>query len=270
MKDGSGPQSKGDETHLLQQHVELIGHSGISPDVHMARGYRSVTVKAELVRLGFGVNQARVPALLMPIWGVSGEIVQYQARPDRPRISKGKAIKYETPQGSHMVLDVPPAAREGLRDPKVPLFITEGVRKADSAVSRGLCCIDLLGVWNWRGTNDLGGKTALPDWELIALNGRTVFIVFDSDVSQKPSVQAAMLRLKSFLEMRGASVHIIHLPAGPAGEKVGLDDYLASHPERIAVVEHSYHTTSTPQAGVPGSPRWSRNRSAKRTSTARS
>ena len=44
-----------------------------------------------------------------------------------------------------------------------PLF-----RKADAAVSIGLCCIAVLGVWNWRGTSDWGGKTALPDWEMIA------------------------------------------------------------------------------------------------------
>ena len=48
-------------------------------------------------------------------------------------------------------------------------------------MSKGLCCIALLGVWSWRETNEHGGKTALPDWELIALNGRDVYITFDSD-----------------------------------------------------------------------------------------
>ena len=45
-----------------------------------------------------------------------------------------------------------------------------------------MCCIDLLGVWSWRGTNSDGGIAALPDWDYIALNGREVYIVFDSDV----------------------------------------------------------------------------------------
>jgi hypothetical protein len=80
------------------------------------------------------------------------------------------------------------------------LFVTEGARKADAAVSRELCCIDLLGVWNWRGTNEWGAKAALPDWDSIALNGRLVYIVFDSDVMLKVAVHTALRRLKAFLE----------------------------------------------------------------------
>lgn len=220
------PHSK-TEASLLPQHLRLIEASAIHADVALARGYRSVETKAELRRLGFGVNQARVPALLIPVWNIVGEIVLYQIRPDEPRIVKGKPVKYETPAGARMVIDVPPAAREWLRDPRRPLFVTEGIRKADAAVSKGLACIALLGVWNWRGSNEFGGKAALADWESIALNDRMVFIVFDSDVVQKPEVQAAMVRLKAFLESRHAKVHIIHLPPGPLGEKVGLDDYLA-------------------------------------------
>jgi hypothetical protein len=101
-----------------------------------------------------------------------------------------------------MVLDVPPLARKWLGDPKKPLFITEGARKADAAVSKGMCCIALLGVWNWRGRNEFGGKTALADWDSIALNKRDVYIVFDSDVMVKPGVYAALVRLKAFLESR--------------------------------------------------------------------
>ena len=107
------------------------------------------------------------------------------------------------------------------------LFVTEGARKADAAVSRELCCIDLL-VWNWRGTNEWGGKAALPDWDSIALNGRLVYIVFDSDVMLKVAVHTALRRLKAFLEQRGAAAAVIYLPPGEGGRKVGLDDYLVA------------------------------------------
>ena len=60
----------------------------------------------------------------------------------------------------------------------MPLFITEGIPKADAAVSINLCCIALLGVFNFRGSNEVGGKTALADWESVAPNGRTVYIAF--------------------------------------------------------------------------------------------
>lgn len=187
---------------LLEHHRALIEASGISPGVAEARGYRSLENRAELERLGFGRQQRIVPTLLVPVWGVDGRIATYQHRPDSPRVVKGKPRKYETPIGSAMAIDVPPGARQWVGDPARPLFVTEGVRKADAAVSRGLCCVALLGVWNWRGTNDLGGKTALGDWESIALKGRRVYVVFDSDVMVKPEVHAALVRLQAFLERR--------------------------------------------------------------------
>ena len=213
---------------LLSQHAALLSASAITGEVAKARGYRSVEQKARLTELGFSSTQARVPALLIPIWNVQGEIALYQTRADDPRIVEGKAVKYEIPRGSRMVLDVPPPCHQNLRNPKVPLFVTEGVRKADAAASVGLCCIALLGVWNFRGTNEQGGKTALPDWESIALNDRQIYIVFDSDVMTKTSVSQALARLKAFLDSRHAHVRLIYLPAGPNGAKVGLDDYLAA------------------------------------------
>ncbi len=213
---------------LLPQHAELIRASDISPEVAAARGYRSIMTKAELKQLGFSDSQRRVPALLIPVRGVTGEIVTYQIRPDEPRIANGKPLKYETPSGTRMSLDVPPGIRSKLGDPTVPLFITEGARKADAAVSHGLCCIALLGVWNWRGTNEWGGQTALADWESIALRGRRVYIVFDSDVMLKEAVHLALGRLKAFLEHRRADVAVVYLPAKEGGSKVGLDDFLAS------------------------------------------
>jgi uncharacterized protein (DUF927 family) len=213
---------------LAPHHVALLRASAITPEVAAARGYRTVTTRVELLRLGFSEAQARVPALLVPVWTVHGEIGLYQSRPDKPRIKDGKALKYETPRGAHMVLDVPPAARAMLANPGVPLFVTEGARKADAAVSVGLCCVALLGVSSFRGTNEHGGKVALADWEMVALNGRTVYIVFDSDIMEKRAVHAALVRLKAFLELRGATVRVIYLPPGPGGAKVGLDDFFAA------------------------------------------
>ncbi len=188
---------------LFETHKKtLIDESGLSQAVIEARGYRSVERKADLKRLGFSEAQCGVPGLLIPIWGPSGEIVNYQYRPDAPRIRDGKAVKYETPSGSRMTLDVHPFAREKLGDPTVPLFVTEGIKKGDCLVSRGLCAITLLGVWNWRGTNEKGGKTILADWNYVALNGRQVYVVFDSDVMLKPGVHKALVGLKAVLEGR--------------------------------------------------------------------
>lgn len=189
---------------LSEKHLHMLqAESAISPEVIDRRGYRTVTTRAELLRLGFSQAQAQVPALLVPIWGVTGEITLYQVRPDVPRIHYGKAIKYESPKGSKMALDVHPSVRHMLGDPREPLWITEGVKKGDALVSRGCCAVALLGVWNWRGSNGQGGKVALPDWESIALNGRRIYICFDSDIMTKPGVYQALVRLKAFLERRG-------------------------------------------------------------------
>jgi hypothetical protein len=215
-------------SRLFEHHAALLTASAIAPVVADARGYVTVDTKAELRRRGFGATQANAPALLIPIYDVRGELAGYQARPDEPRVKNGKPLKYETPLGNRCVLDVPPAVRAHLGDPARPLLITEGARKADAAVSAGLDCVALLGVWNWRGRNDDDGLVALVDWEYVALNGRQVYVVFDSDVMLKPAVHSALGRLKKFLEHRGAIVAVIYLPHGEAGAKVGLDDYLAA------------------------------------------
>lgn len=206
----------------------LVSESAISGRVLVRRGYRTVTRKAELERLGFSRSQRGVPALLCPVYSPSGGISLYLSRPDEPRISNGRVVKYEIPSGSSMALDVHPMVNGALADPGRPLFITEGVKKGDALTTHGLAAIALVGVWNFRGRNAAGGKTVLPEWEYVALNGRTVYIAFDSDVMEKPEVYGALVRLKSLLEHRKAKVRFIYLPAAEGGAKQGVDDYLAA------------------------------------------
>ncbi len=220
-----------DSLALLPQHAALIQDSAIDAAVAQERGYFSATTIQDLKRYGFAERQCRVPALGVPLWGVDCAVGIYQCRPDAPRTDPktGKAIKYETPVGAALCLDVHPRAHRFLGDPSTPLWITEGVRKGDSAISNGIdCIIALPGVWGWRGKNEDGGLTALPDWEVVALNDRETSIAFDSDVMTKPPVRAALARLKAFLESRGARVRLVFLPAGPGGTKVGLDDFFAA------------------------------------------
>lgn len=215
--------------HLLDHHAARLAERGIPPEMAEARGYRSITTKADLGRRGFSPAQRRVPGLLIPLWRVDGKKGFAQYRPDDPRLNaEGKVVKYETPRRARMILDVHPFAREWLGDPARPLVITEGIIKGDSVVARGLCAVALLGVWAWRGRNKNNGKVALPDFEDVAFNGREVFLGFDSDVTVKREVQEALARFKPFLERRGARVEVIYLPAGEGGEKQGVDDYLAA------------------------------------------
>ena len=206
----------------------MLRASSISDDVIAERGYRSVGTAAEIMRLGFKQQQARTPALLMPIHDVHGELAGYSLRPDEPRVIDDRVVKYEQPKGSTLRLDVPPRCRQQLGNPGIALYVTEGSKKGDALASLGVCAVSLNGVWGWRGTNDLGGKAALADWDAIALNGRLVRIVFDSNAADKPLVAHALSRLKRFLESRSAKVELIYLPSAPDGRKQGVDDYLAA------------------------------------------
>ncbi len=230
-----------DQIVLLDQHRQLLSDRAVADDVARERGYQSASKKAELKRLGFGPAQQLVAALVIPIWSVRRAIESYQIRPDSPRLDKkGKARKYEMRAGGNMLLDVHPRLsrpRDGgkvalIADPMVPLFITEGIPKGDAAVSIGLCCVALLGVWNFRGSNDAGGKTALADWESLAFNNRQAYIAFDSDVMENRQVHSALARLKAFLESRKTTVKPIYLPTGEHGKKMGLDDFIAR--EKVA------------------------------------
>jgi hypothetical protein len=139
-------------------------------------------------------------------------------RPD----TRGRPRKYEAPRGAKLTLDTHPFARDALGDAGVPLWITEGQKKGDAALSAGAACVVVLhGVWAWK-------KYAIPAWEVITLRDRAVYLAFDSDARTNPKVQQALRRLRAFLASRGAHVRIIHLDPCPDGRKMGLDDALAA------------------------------------------
>jgi hypothetical protein len=202
--------------------------SGLESGTIRSRGYWTATKPEELRQLGFAESQLSVPALVVPIHTVDGgEPTLFQARSESPRVRDGKPVKYETVAGHKLRIDVPPSVRRLIRDPKEPLWITEGAKKADAAAQRGFCCIALIGVWNWRGKGAEGGVAELADWDAIAIKDRVVYIAFDNDVMSKPSVQSAMVRLAAMLKRRGAKeVLAIVFPGAP--KKVGFDDYFVN------------------------------------------
>ena len=223
--------------NLAQRHYEMLKASAIVDDVIKERGYKTITEAKELRAIGFSDSQIHVPGLLLPLHSTDGKSPLNVFRPDNPRVFedkkhrnedgtyKQKIIKYEMPKGERMRLDVPPRCRPNIGDPTIPLWITEGQKKADALASIGLCSIALLGVWNFVGTNDRGGKVFLADFMDVAMNGgRPVRIVFDSDVMTKPEVKHALDILTQRLQKKGAMVQAVYLPGGK--NKIGVDDWL--------------------------------------------
>jgi len=229
VRKGSHPQHK---SHITRDHRGLIEASAIDGEIAAARKYRSLTKPSDqkkLIELGFYGSQIRLPSLLIPVWGVNGVIVGYQLRPDSPRPDRqsGKLRKYENQPGMRGHLDLHPSGLKRLRNVRHELWITEGIRKADALTSAGALALAVYGVWNWRGKDEGGAICRLPDWDEIPLN-RDVYVVFDSDVMVKPSVQKSLERIGRWLEMKGSKVHYVYLPDADGDEKQGVDDFLAS------------------------------------------
>jgi hypothetical protein len=218
---------------LLPTHREqLTQGSGIAPEVIAERGYRSILPPggySELKPYGFTRAQAKLPGLLLPLRTTEGKNGLMVYRPDVARKDRnGKLIKYELPKNVGVRLDCPPRCQPKLANPSIPVWITEGQKKADALASHAVCAIALLGVWGFKGKNSFGGTILLDDFDSIAPNGRDVRLVFDSDVMIKPQVRQALDRLTEHLQRKGAHVTAVYLTQ-EAGEKVGVDDYLLSH-----------------------------------------
>jgi len=230
--------------------------------------------------LGFTPQQASVasekyPGLIIPYYSLDGTLATYCMRPDNPRSvddkEKGKLpdgtypqkiFKYEMIRGAGNVLDCHPDISDSLGDPTIPLYFTEGAKKADSLISQGFVAINLNGVWGWRGTNALQGKAALSSFEHIALNNRKCILLFDSDVRTNDHIKAALRRFKSFLDGRGAKVIPVLIPLGQNG-KVGIDDWFsAGHSAADLEPVVIYFETFTSDLGTHKSPpylaRWAR------------
>ncbi len=199
----------------------LFEESGISPDVAAERGYYTAHRCSEVPQ-DRGELPKR-PGLVVPMYSPDGITRSYQLRPDR----KGKGPKYVSPGGVSPVVDVHPSMLDEVRTGIGPLLITEGAKTGDAATSRGIATVVLAGVWMWCAPK-VKPYRLKPCFDHIRLDGREVFVAFDSDCMSKASVQDALAALVAALEERGAVVQVLYLSDAEDGSKQGVDDYLVA------------------------------------------
>lgn len=207
---------------LLAHHVEdLMVRSGLTADTILAHELRSGSAAEVQAVLGFGAGSG----LIIPYPGNGFARVKL----DRPL---GKR-KYLSPKDGRNHLFIPRSVTAAqLADVSITPLFTEGEKKCLRAAQDGLVCLGLPGVWGWRTrsagyTGARGGP--IPDLDTIAWAGRTVEIVFDSDLAENEHVQDAELVFALELQGRGATVVRVPMPPGPDGAKQGLDDFLVAH-----------------------------------------
>ena len=217
---------------LLPHHLVALRKRGLADDIVRAAKISSETSLANITAIldCKTFPQRCLPAIVIPFVDADGHNGYTRIRPDNPRTSRGKSVKYESPHGQPNRAYFPPGVAEVLPDPKRELLITESEFKALAATQEGFPCVGLVGIWGWKRAKH---ESLLPSLARIALKDRPVYIVFDSDVSTKPEVQDAESRLAAHLTQHGAKVKVARLRPGEPGPdgkptKIGLDDFVAA------------------------------------------
>jgi P4 family phage/plasmid primase-like protien len=271
-------QIQGTTTLSAYHRKELEAESAIDPAVIAERGYitierpdtnenfsfrmpggrhmggAGINSREFLSRLGFPSWATRenyfYPGLWIPNYAPDGSLTAGQWKPRNPVPNRdGKKMKYASARGGATTLDVHPrwTRDRGQEDPALlpwiqttdrRLWITEGVKKADSLTSRDEVTIALSGVFNWRNQHGTLGA-----WEDVPLKGREVVLCFDADTVAKPMVAQAMQRLGKWLvHKKVKSVTYCVVPAefeNVTGIK-GVDDFFAAGGSIKYLEQHAF------------------------------
>jgi hypothetical protein len=218
---------------------------------------RSLADQAQLQRVDalmgaevVGRKNGSYAGILIPYFHPeSGQIREYRLRRDQPDLEYDSVgnpklkQKYLSPPGRSNMLYLPPKVSQSLlRDPALPVVITEGEFKTLSlwrAANHGsanqlrFLPVGVSGVYNWRGTigktvgpngcrMDLKGP--IPDLDWIVWAGRSVVIAYDADAVSKELVRVARSVLAAHLRGRGALVGFLEWDVAKGK---GVDDHLA-------------------------------------------
>jgi len=186
-------------------------------------------------------------------------VCEYRLRRDQPDLEYDAAgnlkpkQKYLGPPGRPNMLYLVPGTNPSLlRDPSLPILITEGefttlalwrLAQYGWIVQPRFLPLGLSGVYNWRGIigktvgpdgSRLDVKGAIPDLDWIVWQGRRVVIAYDADSVAKELARIARSELAAHLRGRGAIVGILEWDI-TRGK--GIDDHLAIAGPEVVVDE---------------------------------
>ncbi len=220
---------------------------------------RSGIVPKEAAKLGlFAVENARAqscfpelraePALVIPYFNLDGSPITFDRDGEAFPFVRLRYLgeqtsrqgftgpsrngKYAQPARSGVHAYFPPCRPwlEIAKDPREPILLVEGEKKAARLALEGFNAIGIGGCWNFRRPGGLEGiKELVPELECIVWEGRDVRLALDGDAATNASIAAAEGQLALELGLnRGAHVFQIRFPAGADGQRQGADDYIQS------------------------------------------
>jgi Domain of unknown function (DUF3854) len=204
--------------------------SAISREVLEENGVRTITHGPELPDGFSGRQRKRVPGVLFTVTRPNGKadwiFRPNAADPERPGLKYEARCKALGSPGN--VLAIPVGQRQLIDDVSVPVIFVEGIKKMLSIVSAArragavVLVVGIPGVWNW-----MSDAKPIADMFDIPVEGRKVYVCFDSDVFRNSDVSDAARRLAGHLIGRGAAVYLCYLPDQADCSKTGADDFLA-------------------------------------------
>ncbi|MDG6025989.1 MAG: DUF3854 domain-containing protein [Candidatus Brocadia sp.] len=204
------------ESRLHPDHLTDLRKSGLSDETILESGIKSVT-PGDIDKI-FGYPTYAKSAYEIPYPGTD----YLRCRMFYDDANKINSLgeerpKYRAKNDSGNRLYIPVKARPILKDLSIPLYIAEGEKKALKACQEGLRCIAISGLWNWKVKDK---DELISDFDLITLDGRTVYIVPDNDFllpdrhGKPKNLKQAVFELAYKLIDRGAKVSLVELPGG--------------------------------------------------------
>lgn len=218
---------------LLQKHRDVLYRSSLTDEI--------------INEIGF-ISSLNGDSYLEPIKDLTGQKIRgYRARYNPEVISENKypskegiTPKYRPSENLGNAFFYPHLSKikpwvEIAQDVSIPIYITEGAKKASLLAQSGYAAIGIFGVWNWKKTEKVKNKedqeeecsVPIEDFDDIKWKGRTVYILFDSDKYKNISVLLAEENLFLHLKELKASIKIINLPYDM--EAKGIDDFFVKH-----------------------------------------
>ena len=230
---GSGPTIA--VPGLRPEHLDHLRASGLDDATIAEAGIHSLD-PAAAASVGF---PRRLRGIGFPYPGtevtIAGKKVPYYRLRVDPDCVRHEGQKYENPlknrieQGLTFYPYVPPRAADLRKRADVPIFVTEGEKKALKLTQEGFHCIGLPGVFMFTDPESKERPADKPlhrEFTRWRLRGRVVYVCFDSDRAQKDNVCLAQERLCRRLTEVGALVRVIAIPSESLVSKVGADDFL--------------------------------------------
>lgn len=247
---------------LTNDDLDGLARSYIPPELARSAGLYRVD-SSEGGRIVGRNGTGNYAGIVFPYqWPGEANPYAYRLRRDKPDLErrsdgtiKEKGKYLSAPGEGNRLYFAPDARSEWLQDTSLPLIITEGEKKT-LALSRlalyeiaegqpRFLPVGLSGVWNFRSTigkaSDEHGarrdvKGVISDFDRIKWQGdesRTVYIIYDANVTTNQSVAVARRTLAKELTKRGATVRFVDLPQ-LAGVN-GVDDLLAFKGEEFVL-----------------------------------